>query len=251
MKTGQFLSLFALVMLSVSVGCAADAGSSRSRQTPRSYEPSGAGNGAPDPANTIVLGVWVQDHPDLSPTLAVDACDLWQDVITTLSCMSVPREDAHIRIYANPQLCPPSFDAMGVQIGWILATAYGGQGTVVVNTACLWRPFGPGTAPDAEQYVIMIAHEIGHVLGLWEHVPRACTDAMGALLVGTPIHPSGAPVCGPAVMNAFIDPVLTGLTGPDILQFDRRSLDVTVLPVPAMADMGALGEPSCTVLAPM
>jgi hypothetical protein len=198
-----------------------------------------------------VLGVWVQDDPDLSPTLAVDGCDFWQDAITTIVCMSTPREQAHIRIYGNPQLCPPYFDEDGVVIGFILAIAYGGQGTVVVNTDCLWRPFGPRTAPQAEQYRNIIAHEIGHVLGVWEHVPRACTDAMGALLPETPIHPSGAPICGPAIMNPFIDVALSRLTGPDILQFDRRSTDMTVLPVPPMEDMAALSEPSCTLLAPL
>jgi hypothetical protein len=256
MKICSVLSFFLLACLVVSAGCAADTGSSRSRRSPPSYVPSAAGNGASDPTQVLVLGVWLQDDPDLSPTLAVDGCDFWQDAVTTIACMSAPRDEAHIRIYANTQLCPPAFDAMGVQNGWILATAYGGEtpyrvGTVVVNTDCLWRPFGPRTAPSAEQFRVMVAHEIGHVLGLWEHVPRDCTDAMGKLLPGVPIHPSGAPICGPAIMNPSVDVALSRLTGPDILQFDRRSIDISVLPVPPMADMAALGTPTCTVLAPL
>jgi hypothetical protein len=194
----------------------------------------------------VVLGVWVQEDPDLSEPLALVGSDLWEDV--GVCGMSATREEAHIRIYANPILCPPAFDKMGMPAGWILATAYGGQGTVVVNTDCLWRPLGPRTAPNAEQFRNMIAHEIGHVLGVWEHVPRECTDAEGNLLPDIPIHASGAPICGPAIMNPGIDPALSRLTGSDILQFDRRSLDVSVLPVPPMADMRTLGTPSCTVV---
>jgi hypothetical protein len=206
--------------------------------------------GAPPPFpadgdDCLVLGVWVQEDPDLSEPLALVGADLWEDV--GVCGMSAMREEAHIRIYGNPQLCPPAFDEEGMQTGWILAIAYGGQGTVVVNTDCLWRPYGPRTAPNAEQFRNIVAHEIGHVLGVWEHVPRECTDAMGHLLPETPVHASGAPICGPAIMNPFIDPALSRLSGPDILQFDRRSMTASVLPVPPMADMSALGTPSCTV----
>ncbi len=193
----------------------------------------------PDGAACTVLGVWLQDDPDLSVSLAIDGCDMWEDV--GICCMSAERDDAHIRIYGNPQPCPPSPDDPE---SVVLATAYSGQGTVVVNTMCLGRPFGLVGEPDPAQYRVMIAHEIGHVLGVWDHVPATCTEP------GIPLHPSGAPVCGPAVMNPMNTPSLRGLTGPDILQYDRRSSYDSVIPVPPASSVMPTGASSCDLLGP-
>lgn len=237
MRLTLLLSMFAALGIG---GCAGANDLDSREDPPPTYHPVGP-DGQTDPSQCLVLGVWIQDDPDLSVSLAIAGSDYWWEV--GLCGMSAPRESAHIRIYGNPQPCPPgSYDESGMPTSWILAVAYGGQGTVVVNTTCLARPFGPGTSPDAEQFRVIIAHEVGHVLGVWEHVPRDCADP-----AGVPVHASGAPVCGPAVMNPYIDSSLAGLTGPDILQFDRRSVDTSVIPL-ASGDGSAGTEATCSLL---
>lgn len=163
------------------------------------------------PGECLDHGIWVQDDPDLSPALASDGCHFFGP--EGVCCPTAARDDADVRIYSNPQPCPltPGADA------YVLAVAFK-QGTIVVNTQCLDRPYG--SSPSAEQFRNIIAHEVGHVLGMWFHIPRDCDSEDPSLPVR--IHPSGAPICGPAIMNPLLDVSLNGPTGPDLLAFDLR-----------------------------
>jgi len=82
--------------------------------------------------------------------------------------------------------------------------------------------FKTGSGYDQKKFRAVMTHEIGHQVGIWRHVPLSCK--------GEPLrHPSGALVCGSAVMNAVLDGDITYVTVIDGLAFDLRNQDVNSL----------------------
>jgi hypothetical protein len=56
----------------------------------------------------------------------------------------------------------------------------------------------------------VMGHEVGHELGIWEHVPPDCKK--------------GVTICGRALMNPTYDPDVDYITPIDALAFDARNL---------------------------
>jgi hypothetical protein len=92
-----------------------------------------------------------------------------------------------------------------------------------------------GGAFEPGQLKAVMTHEVGHQLGIWDHVPYApeCKDAK--------THPGGRKVCGPAVMNPHYNPRIGYVTEIDALAFDVRDREHSVL----IGDIPPAERPDC------
>lgn len=153
--------------------------------------------------------VWVQEG--LSADDAHDGCEIWRE--KGVACVIVhDREYADIAIEADRRPCVPHDDGLRT-----LAEAYRG-GRVVFYTSC----FMDGGTFDRGEFRTVMGHEVGHELGIWEHVPLEC-DAKA------PRHPDGHRICGRAIMNPLFDKDVSYMTPIDSLAFDVRDPDISVL----------------------
>ena len=144
---------------------------------------------------------------------------------------------ADIRIYAEDDVCvvkddngtpdDPKDDRMATTLAW----AYSG-GDIKMMMRCLTQKDG---VYDAHQFAAVVTHEVGHQLGIWEHVPYLpkCEDAK--------THPTGAKVCGKAVMNPYYDEDVDYVTDVDALAFDMRDPKYSVL----VSDVPPKDLPDC------
>ncbi len=191
-----------------------------------------AGTDAGDPGSDYRVPVWVQPHPDLDPDDVVAGCDVWAAV--GVSCTATTDAAAPIRVYASDAPCIPDTEGHVV-----LATAYG-DGIIVFENRCLARDLIGRV--DRQEFATVFGHELGHELGIWEHVPASCDEPHLT-------HPRSGPVCGRALMNPFYDPGVDVLMVPDALAFDLRSPDAPAFP-PYRFPPHANGEAVCTYVAP-
>ena len=144
---------------------------------------------------------------------------------------------ADVRIYADDGVCvtkddngtpdDPKDDKTRTTLAW----AYSG-GDIKMMMRCLTQKDG---AYDAHQFAAVVTHEVGHQLGIWDHVPYppACEDAK--------THPSGRKVCGTAVMNAYYNEKIDYVTDIDALAFDVRDVKYSVL----VSDVPRKDHPDC------
>jgi hypothetical protein len=167
-----------------------------------------------EPAEFRTATLWVQPHPDVPPELARAACEAWRPEGVLCRLVDDPQE-ALIRIRAFTGACEELEDG-----NYPLGHArFGGEITLEIE--CL-RRFG-GTPPSEDVLSPTIAHEVGHVLGIWTHVPPDCGER------DVPVHPEGGPVCGVAVMNPMIRHGLFGITRIDHYAYALRDEDLSVL----------------------
>jgi hypothetical protein len=168
-----------------------------------------------EPASFQTVTVWVDPHPDVPAETARQACEAWypEGVMCELAPSS---EEALIRIHAFTGPCME----LEMEDTYPLGHASVG-GDITLEIECM-RKFG-GT-PIAERVLWpVIAHEVGHELGIWTHVPTDCGDPE------VMEHPEGGPVCGQALMNPMIHYGLKGILIEDHYAFELRDEDFSVL----------------------
>jgi|SRR5687768_12836370 len=201
------LSTFALSFLCLSCAGIPRYADPAARGTPRFY-----------------VHLWVQDG--LSAEDADAGCEIWGE--KGVACIIVrDPELADIRVYADRRPCVPHGDGLRT-----LAEAWQG-GKVVFYTSC----FMDGTTFDRHQFRAVMGHEVGHEIGVWEHVSLECNDRCQR-------HPGGTAICGRALMNPLYDKDVSFLTPADSLAFDVRDPMISVLV--EVADRPAPPEtPSC------
>lgn len=178
------------------------------------------------------LSLWIEDHHALlDPADALQGCSEWaaKGVICRLA---TDRNSADVVIRLSDEACVA--DKEGYRA---LARAFRADGHIEFIADCFRRSDGY----DRPMFRGVITHEIGHVIGIWRHVPEKCDS--GA--------PEGSPdrdVCGIAVMNPVYDNDVTFITVIDGLAFDARSTDNSALvPLSQEAAGPAAGTvPTCT-----
>lgn len=191
--------------------------------------------------HSLFARVWVEGDSLVPKSAVLKGCRFWEAKGLLCGLVSRP-EHANIRVYSDAVRCgegdsriEPSkrngksrcrhVSRAGTQPGRALAEAHH-DGKIVVFTDCT----APGGKLHEEELVITLAHEFGHQLGIWDHIPVDCDDKSAVIKT----HPSGSKVCGPdAVMNPSHPKGIDGITDLDALAFDLRDRrDSVIGPLP-------------------
>ncbi len=193
----------------------------------------------PDPAPggnhpRRTLRLWVDRDPRLDRALTVAACNRWNVMnVTCVDADSIGASD--VRVSIDGRDCRQRDDKGELTGSFTLAEAYR-DGRVRMMWNCLNKD---GAGFEAHQYGAVFAHEIGHELGIWEHVAATC-DA------NAPKHRGdGKPICGPALLNAYYHKEISFVTAIDALAYDERETDLKAVP-----DKMEDADPSCVYTAP-
>ncbi|HTM67894.1 MAG TPA: hypothetical protein VL426_01205 [Candidatus Binatia bacterium] len=153
--------------------------------------------------------LWVQ--PGLSAEDAQAGCEIWREKGVACAVVRDP-DTADIRVFADHRPCVAHDDGLRT-----LAEAYQG-GKVIFYTSC----FMDGTTFDRHQFRAVMGHEVGHEIGVWDHVPLECDSHCRH-------HPHGEAICGRALMNPLYDKDVYAMTPVDALAFDVRDPMISVL----------------------
>lgn len=159
------------------------------------------------------LSVWLDKSPLLDPADAIQGCSEWlpKGVVCRLTA---DEEAAAVRVYAaEDDQCLPDKDGLRT-----LAYAFR-DGHIIFNSRC-FRSSGGGF--NRPMFRAVMTHELGHVIGIWGHVPEDCRP-------DTPRHPNGQQVCGIAIMNKTYDDDVWFITVVDAMAFDIRDQDHSAL----------------------
>ncbi|MFA5853539.1 MAG: hypothetical protein WC866_00475 [Patescibacteria group bacterium] len=185
----------------------------------------------PSPHDTPrTLPIWIEDDPRMPKEAVMRGCQKWK--AKNITCIEVlAPEDSKIQIYADDGICVER-DEKGAVTRRTLAWAfYGGRVTMMAN--CLTKTLDG--AFDPHQLSAVVTHEVGHQLGIWDHVPGSCTEE------GIAIHEeTGRGICGVAVMNKYYNPRVSIVTVVDAMAFDERNPEFSL----AISDMKDI--PICT-----
>lgn len=168
------------------------------------------------------VSIWVQDDEYLPPYDILAGCALWED--TGLKCVIVDdddRDDADIKISSNEKECVPHEDGSKT-----CAMAFSG-GAIISYTKCVQNE---GGTLNIQLFRKLMGHEIGHLIGIWDHVPRNCDEPE------VKHHDDGPAICGPALMNALLGRDVDGMTGADWLAYDMRDTEHSFI------DQGSEGD---------
>lgn len=164
---------------------------------------------APEP---LPLKIWIDPASGLPERTVLAGCEGWREKgILCLPAADRPLSD--IQVYADKD--DPC--AVGKEGTRVLARAWRG-GRIVFYSRCFMRN---GKLDEAMLRSVGI-HEVGHQLGIWEHVPRECA-------AGAKVHPDGRKVCGSAVMNPLYRRDVPSVTPVDLLAFDLRDRRIGVV----------------------
>lgn len=187
----------------------------------------------PDPdqkEKPIPLLIWIDGDAKISHEDTLRACEEWK--IKGIQCYVVENKlKSHIQIYSQDKKCPPTKTG-----GSTLATAWRG-GKIIFNMKC----FGAIGKPNRHKFRAVMVHEIGHHLGIWNHVPEECDDDSEGEVKK---HPNGKLVCGEAVMNPYYEKDVYFITPADSLAFDVRNRFIAVVVDPPPGEPA--DEPDCT-----
>lgn len=195
------------------------------------------GRHKPTPSDrAFTVEVWIEDDPRLPKALVLEGCAEWK--AKRVACVEVKEKwMADIRVYADDGECTrkddmgtpdPKDDRMRSTLAW----AYSG-GDIKMMMRCLTHD--ASNVYDAAQLRRVTGHEVGHQVGIWNHVPYEpkCEEAKA--------HPSGRKVCGTALMNPYDNPKITYVTEIDALAFDLRDPKHSVL----VSDVPTKDTPDC------
>ena len=158
------------------------------------------------PAYTLSL--WLAKKPLLDPVDVLASCNEWQ--VKGVTCrLAASRQTADVVIDVGAMPCHVDGDGNRT-------LAYSTRdGHIVLFSSC----FEQRGRYDYRRLRTVITHEIGHVMGIWDHVPAECD---GAATPPPLKHPSGRAVCGAALMNLQYDRDVPFVTDIDGLAFDLR-----------------------------
>jgi hypothetical protein len=183
---------------------------------------------------SFILSIWLEKKSLLNPADVLAACSEWR-AKGVVCRLVVTRTEADVAVEVDETPCDIDAD-MNV----VLARAWR-EGRIEFIADC----FGRRGDYNRAKFRAVLTHELGHVIGIWEHVPKKCR--------GAPKHPSGRPVCGIAVMNSHYDDDVDFITVVDGMAFDLRDRKESRLkplaPPPASMPTKA-GEtpPSCVYI---
>jgi len=171
------------------------------------------------PVGTVLVAI--KEGSTFEEELIIEGCDKWG--AEGLGCHIVDDADvAEIVFRVDSSTCEPDEEGIAT-----LAVANWETHDVVFLSDCIRYAARNGyDVAEMERaiFVVVVAHELGHHLGIWTHVPPACDDDYVE-------SEDGVPICGPAIMNPHIDARLraSGITAFDSLAFDRRDRYQSVL----------------------
>jgi hypothetical protein len=176
------------------------------------------------------LPIWIEADPRMPKEVVMGGCQKWKAKNITCVLVAAP-EDSKIQVYADDGVCVER-DEKGVATSVALAWAfYGGRVTMMAN--CLTKT--PDGAFDSHQLGAVVTHEVGHQLGIWDHVPDSCAEE------GIALHEeTGRGICGVAVMNKRYNSRVSVITSVDAMAFDKRPPEFSL----AMSDTKKV--PLCT-----
>ena len=164
--------------------------------------------GEPDSWQTLT--VFTDSHGLLDEEKVWEACLQWMPKGVICDLVDSPSQ-ADVTIQASDKPCDKNEDGL-YTIGW--ASSNGVTGHVTLMAAC------PGW--DDSQVIGVLTHEIGHVIGIWKHIPPNCDEPHLT-------HPNGQDICGTAIMNPVHKPGLDYTTLIDGLAFDLRDSRYSLL----------------------
>jgi hypothetical protein len=169
----------------------------------------------------------VDDDPWLPKLEVLRGANFWYDTGVQALLVSDPAE-ADVHVIPNYDECPP-----GVKGGVTLAWAHA-DGSIHVYVRCLSKM---GSQVSATKLRTLIAHEMGHQHGVWNHIPNECDG-------NETVAANGVHVCGKAVMNSSIND-LQMLSPLDILAFEARDHEVSDIKGTVTTTRSALTAHSC------
>lgn len=166
----------------------------------------------PDPEDPIrLLFVWIEEDARMPKEDVMRGCREWR--MKNVLCIEVDdKDDADIRVTADDGDCVEKDEHTGAVTRTILAWAFP-NGDVTMMAKCLEKT--PEGRFQAHQLAGVATHEVGHELGIWDHVPETCDDKKVAVHAGT-----GRKICGPAVMNPAYDRNVVVVTVVDGLAYE-------------------------------
>lgn len=189
-------------------------------KTPKRYKPEVK-------IDPIPLMIWVEPTSDLPEEDVLKACEEWG--VMGIQCHLVPSQaHADIRVFSDTE-DPCARNKKGRRT---LARAWRG-GKVVFYRKC----FGNLQLTSNNLMFRSIGtHEVGHQLGIWDHVPESCDSKK------VKKHSDGKKICGKAVMNPLYSPEVHFVTPVDKRAFDIRDRFIGVVVDETSSDSG---EPDC------
>jgi hypothetical protein len=182
----------------------------------------------PDAYKTVSL--WVQDDPEVPPSVALEGCELWQS--KCVKCERVATaNDAAARIFVSHETC-----VLDISRGGFILGIARKNGEITVYLDCIALVFGLGDDGhvNREKLKLVIGHEIGHEAGMPYHVPATCETASAASEFEKGLVRQG--VCGKALMNPHIDNDIAGITAIDAEAYDLRDPYISTFPRIAVTD---------------
>lgn len=184
-------------------------------EVPEDHDSQLYGCGQWEEAGSPCISIWAPDDINLPRSEIMGGCDLWAD--TGLKCVFVDEDDrglADVEIYSRDAACVAQPDGTVV-----LARAHW-NGAIVSESACMQA----GGYLDLRLFRNTMGHELGHLLGIWDHVPGSCDDP------DVKNHNDGPGICGKALMNPYINADLEEITSMDWLAYDMRNTNTPSAP---------------------
>ncbi len=164
-----------------------------------------------DPPRT--LPIWVEDDPRMPKEDVLRGCQKWQ--VKNVTCVEVAEiEDSKVQVYSDDGVCVEKDAVTGAITRRILAWAFYG-GRITMMAQCLSKT--PEGKFNSHQLAAVVTHEVGHQLGIWDHVPDFCKEDEPLIHTET-----GRKICGTAVMNRHYNHAVSVVTVIDSMAFDER-----------------------------
>lgn len=193
-------------------------------QGPKEHKPG-------DDAAAYTLRIWIQPDARIPREAVLKGCSQWKAERITCVEVDAPKL-ARVRVYADDAPCHVQDKKDANEWHTYLAWAYQG-GDIKMMMGCM--PHTDGVY-EAKYFAGVVTHEVGHQIGIWEHVPMRC-DAKDVKTHAK----TGKKICGKAVMNEYYHEDIDYVTDNDAMAFDERDTDYSVL----VGDIRKKDTPDC------